>query len=80
MLEKARKLSGRNRRRNRPAEVRSGPMGSEGKRDGGAAAEAEAIRLRRLREDARRPMAVNLTETIALSHALIKTAADSKRR
>lgn len=39
----------------------------------GAAAN-EAIRLRRLREDARRPLSVNLAETIALSHELPKLA------
>lgn len=39
-----------------------------------AAAEAEAVRVRRLREDARRPISVNLAETIALSHALLKMA------
>ena len=44
-----------------------------------AAAEAEAVRVRRLREDARRPISVNLAETIALSHALLKTA-DARRR
>ena len=41
---------------------------------------AEAVRVRRLREDARRPLGVNLAETIALSHALIKTADAAKRR
>jgi hypothetical protein len=38
----------------------------------GAAAEAEAVRLRRLREDAQRPMSVNLAEGIALSHQLMR--------
>ena len=37
-----------------------------------AAAEAEANRLNRLREDARRPMTVNLAEGIALSHKLMQ--------
>jgi len=37
-----------------------------------AAAEAEAVRLRRLREDAQRPMSVNLAEGIALSHKLMR--------
>ncbi|MBS1860276.1 MAG: hypothetical protein JSS68_01050 [Actinobacteria bacterium] len=32
----------------------------------------EATRLRRLREDARRPLAVNLAEGIALSHKLLR--------
>jgi hypothetical protein len=45
-----------------------------------AAAEAEAVRIRRLREDARRPMSVNLAETIALSHALLKMADATQRR
>lgn len=36
------------------------------------AAEAEAIRLQRLREDAQRPMSVNLAEGIALSHKLMR--------
>lgn len=44
------------------------------------AAAAEAVRIRRLREDARRPMSVNLAETIALSHALLKMAASAQRR
>jgi hypothetical protein len=37
-----------------------------------AAAEAEAVRLRRLHEDAQRPMSVNLAEGIALSHKLLQ--------
>jgi hypothetical protein len=37
-----------------------------------AEAEAEAVRLRRLREDAKRPMSVNLAEGIALSHKLMR--------
>jgi hypothetical protein len=37
-----------------------------------AAAEAEAVRLNRLREDAQRPMSVNLAEGIALSHKLMQ--------
>lgn len=45
-----------------------------------SAAAAEAVRVRRLREDARRPLSVNLAETIALSHELIKTAEAAKRR
>lgn len=36
------------------------------------AAEAEAVRLNRLREDAQRPMSVNLAEGIALSHKLMQ--------
>ena len=38
--------------------------------DGAAA--ATAIRTRRLREDARRPVSVNLAEGIALSHKLMR--------
>jgi hypothetical protein len=37
-----------------------------------AAAEAEAVRLHRLRVDAQRPMSVNLAEGIALSHKLMR--------
>lgn len=33
---------------------------------------AEAVRIRRLREDARRPISVNLAEGIALSHKLMR--------
>jgi hypothetical protein len=40
--------------------------------EGGDAAAAEAVRLRRLREDAKRPMSVNLAEGIALSHQLMR--------
>jgi hypothetical protein len=39
-----------------------------------AAQQAEAVRLQRLREDAQRPMSVNLAETIALSHKLLQFA------
>lgn len=45
-----------------------------------AAAEAETIRLGRLRDDAQRPISVNLAETIALSHALLKMADAAQRR
>jgi hypothetical protein len=41
---------------------------------------AEAVRVQRLREDAQRPMSVNLAETIALSHALLKMAAPAQRQ
>jgi len=36
------------------------------------AAVAEAIRVQRLRNDARRPMSINLAEGIALSHKLMR--------
>jgi hypothetical protein len=44
-----------------------------------AAAANEATRRRRLCEDARRPPGVNLAETIALSHELIRMAEAAKR-
>jgi hypothetical protein len=37
-----------------------------------SAAQPEAVRVQRLREDARRPMSVNLAEGIALSHKLMR--------
>ncbi|MGN6557322.1 MAG: hypothetical protein ACTHLH_04840 [Solirubrobacterales bacterium] len=37
-----------------------------------SAAHADAVRAQRLREDARRPMSVNLAEGIALSHKLMR--------
>jgi hypothetical protein len=37
-----------------------------------AAAKAEAVRIQRLREDAQRPISVNLAEGIALSHKLMR--------
>jgi hypothetical protein len=43
---------------------------SEAPRD--PAAIAEAIRVQRLRDDARRPMSINLAEGIALSHKLMQ--------
>ena len=50
-------------------------------RNGNTAAEAaEAVRVKRIREDARRPISVNLAETIALSHALLKMADAAKRQ
>lgn len=59
------------------------PMASiqqAGKPSRDAAAEAEAVRVQRLRADAQRPMSVNLAETIALSHALLKMADAAQRR
>ncbi|HET7053325.1 MAG TPA: hypothetical protein VFI09_05330 [Solirubrobacterales bacterium] len=38
----------------------------------GAGAKAEAVRIERLRKDAKRPMSVNLAEGIALSHQLMR--------
>ena len=37
-----------------------------------AAADVEAVRVQRLREDAQRPLSVNLVEGIALSHQLLR--------
>jgi hypothetical protein len=37
-----------------------------------ASADAEASRVQRLREDAQRPLSVNLSEGIALSHKLLR--------
>jgi hypothetical protein len=39
-----------------------------------AAAATEAVRVQRMREDAQRPMSVNLAEGIALSHKLMRFA------
>ena len=44
-----------------------------------AAAQAEAVRVRRLREDAQRPMSVNLAEGIALSHQLMQFVGAARR-
>jgi hypothetical protein len=44
-----------------------------------AAANAEAVRVRRLREDAQRPISTNLAETIALSHKLMRLAGAARR-
>jgi hypothetical protein len=38
----------------------------------------EAVRVRRLREDAKRPISVNLEEAIALSHMLLKMQGAAK--
>ncbi len=55
------------------------PLGM--KRNANTAAEiAEAVRVKRPREDAQRPISVNLAETIALSHALLKMADAAQRR
>ncbi len=45
-----------------------------------AAAANEAVRRRRLREDARRPLSVNLAEGIALSHKLMRFAGAARAR
>ena len=46
----------------------------------GAARAAEEVRVMRLREDAQRPMSVNLAETIALSHKLLQMAGAARRQ
>jgi hypothetical protein len=45
-----------------------------------SASAAEAVRVRRLREDARRPLSVNLAEGIALSHMLMRFAGAARGR
>lgn len=54
------------------AQLASTPMIEREKGMSPPAAEAEAVRLKRLREDARRPLSVNLAEGIALSHKLMR--------
>ena len=44
-----------------------------------AAVAANAVRVQRLQSDARRPMSVNLAETIALSHQLLQFAGAARR-
>lgn len=44
-----------------------------------ASAKAEAVRVQRLREDARRPISENLAETIALSHKLLRFAGSARQ-
>ncbi len=53
-------------------------MATEAKLPSGAAAN-EATRLRRLREDARRPLSVNLAEGIALSHKLMQFVGTARK-
>jgi hypothetical protein len=45
-----------------------------------AATAVEEIRVQRLREDALRPMSVNLTEGIALSHKLMRFVGAARLR
>jgi hypothetical protein len=44
-----------------------------------AAANAEAVRVQQLREDAQRPLSVNLAEGIALSHKLMRFTGTARR-
>lgn len=39
----------------------------------------QAVRVQRLREDTSRPMSVNLAETIALSHKLMRFAGAARK-
>lgn len=55
------------------------PIRQPGKAPGDPAAAAEAVRVQRLRDDARRPISVNLAETIALSHQLLQLAGSARR-
>lgn len=64
-------------RRNR---VQTVPTGATSLRRSDPATEAEEVRIRRLREDAERPISVNLAETIELSHALLKMAGSPSRQ
>jgi hypothetical protein len=48
------------------------PVERRDKASQSAAADAEALRVQRLREDARRSLSVNLSEGIALSHKLLR--------
>lgn len=54
------------------------------RRSGGPAKDpadaAEQVRVRRLREDAQRPISVNLAETIALSHTLLQMSGAARRQ
>lgn len=43
------------------------------------AAKAEQVRVQRLREDAQRPISVNLAEGIALSHKLMRFTGAARR-
>lgn len=47
-------------------------MAENATRDATAAAANEAERVRRIQQDARRPISVNLAEGIALSHKLMR--------
>lgn len=55
----------------------SAPQPDQAPKDPAAA--AEAVRIQRLREDAQRPMSVNLAEGIALSHQLMQFVGVARR-
>jgi len=48
-------------------------------KDPSPAEKAQAVRVRRIREDAQRPMSVNLAETIELSHKLMQFVGAARR-
>lgn len=58
-------------RSNRLSALASFPWSGVGDAGPSAAANAQALRVKRLREDAQRPLSVNLAEGIALSHKLL---------
>jgi hypothetical protein len=53
-------------------------VGNQEKR-ASAAANAETVRIQRLREDAQRPISVNLAEGIALSRKLMRFTGAARR-
>lgn len=55
------------------------PIVKGDKKDASAAEKAQAVRVQRIREDAQRPMSVNLAETIELSHKLMRFAGAARR-
>jgi hypothetical protein len=57
----------------------TGQEAGNASKNAAAEAEAEAVRLQRLREDAQRPMNVNLAEGIALSHQLMRFTGAARR-
>lgn len=48
-------------------------------KDASAAEKVQAVRVQRIREDAQRPLSVNLAETIELSHKLMRFAGAARR-
>lgn len=59
--------------------VASVPMKERERAASSASVNAEAVRVQRLREDARRPLSVNLAEGIALSHKLMRFTGSALR-
>jgi len=56
-----------------------GPMTKRPVKPKSSAEEAEAVRVQRLREDAKRPMSVNLAEGIQLSRMLSRFAGAARK-